>query len=154
MWKPTPNPPRARSLSNDTESRRRLIPPGEGGLFPFAPPQHRRHRLGSDRFLPPRRKQARMTFPDEFPRAAFARALFPPFQRDFRSSRGRGQVDSEVSASNKNLGQIGRIVQFYLPRCPPRNVCVKTFTFSSLRRFVSRLAWRRVMHLAANCSAN
>lgn len=70
-----------------------------------------------------RRKRAEWLFPTSFRTKERERgALFPPLWGDFRSSWRRGKVDFEVSASNKNLGQIGRIVQFYLPRCPPRNV--------------------------------
>lgn len=112
-----------------------------GRTFPFRTPSvSPSARLGSARFLPPRRKRAEWLFPMSFRTELLVRALllFPPLQRDFRSSWGRGQGDFEVSASNKNLGQIGRIVQFYLPRCPPRER-VKTFTFCSLRRLILRL---------------
>lgn len=147
---PTPSLPRARSLSNDTESRRRLISRGEGGLFPFAPPPP-----GTPPPLPSRRRERsglgvrRALFhaaPRRNERNDFSRRVFytGPATTHARSSRlSSFSEDSEVqraarrapkflSASNKNLGQIGRIVQFYLPRCPPRER-VKTFTFSSLK---------------------
>lgn len=131
MW--THTAPRARGLSNDTESRRRLIPHREGGLFPFSPPPPASSPppfsiadSATHRVVPlPRREANRMTFPDEFSLIVSARD--PPLAstpaRESQSSCATRRRLRQVSASNKNLRQIGRIVQFYLPRCPPRNVC-------------------------------
>jgi len=73
----------------------------------------------------PRGEANRMTFPDEFSLIVSARD--PPLAsspaRESQSSCATRRRLRQVSASNKNLRQIGRIVQFYLPRCPPRNVC-------------------------------
>lgn len=80
-----------------------------------------------------------------------------PSDGDFRSSWWRGEVGFEVSASNKNLGQIGRIVQFILFTAMSAAERVKTFTFSSLKYLVPRLTRPRLMRLedplAANCFA-
>lgn len=146
MWKPTPN--RAEGAGAYRTIRRAaaggLYRAERAGSLPFAPlaafRRQRGSRLSAEK---PAGGRGRNDFSRRVFRTRGTLALLPPLQRDSRSSWRRGAAGSEVSAGNKNLGRIGRIVQFYLPRCPPRNG-VKTFTSSSLKCPVSRLTRPRV----------
>jgi len=140
---PTPRLPGARGLSNDTKRsgtplayrprrrQRERERERERGrwTFPFRNPLSRRTRvIPSPRGGNQRNDFSRRVFSSR--EILFKAALQGGFQSrraalakggEGGGRRGGAGERAEVSASNKNLGQIGGIVQFYLLQCPPRN---------------------------------